>query len=114
MFSFFKKKPLYIIHLSSDTGVPPIPVYDKRVTIGRGLNHVLTLPDNSISRNHLVVTFRNGEIMVMDLGTSNGSKLSGDVLPANVEVPYSKGQLLMLGKSTIEIKFEIYVDAKAK
>lgn len=114
VFNFFKKKPLYIIHLSSDTGVPPIPVYDKRASIGRGLNHILTLPDSSISRNHLEVLFRNGELMVMDLGTSNGTKLDGNILPANVEVPYAEGQSLVLGKSPVEIKFELYVEAEKK
>lgn len=112
MFSFLKKKPLYVIHLSEDTGVPPIPVYENKVTIGRGTQHVLAIPDNSISRNHLEVNFNKGVIFITDLGTSNGTKINEEPLPANVPVPYKEGQVLRLGQSKIRILFEIYKPKK--
>jgi pSer/pThr/pTyr-binding forkhead associated (FHA) protein len=108
MFSFLQKKPNFIIRLTDDTGVPPIPVYDKKIIIGRGNNHVLAIPDASISRNHVEITFRDGEILVTDLGTSNGTKLDGHPIPPSIPVPYSEGQVLQLGQSEVSIRFEFF------
>jgi S-DNA-T family DNA segregation ATPase FtsK/SpoIIIE len=110
MLNLFQKKPNFIILLSEDTGVPPIPVYEKKIIIGRGTNHVLAIPDNSISRNHVEVVFREGVITVTDLGTSNGTKIDGELLPGNVPVPYREGQMLTLGQSEVAIRFELYRD----
>ncbi len=108
MFSFLYKKPNFVIKLPEDTGVPPIPVYDKKIIIGRGTNHVLAIPDNSISRNHVEVVYRNGEILVTDLGTSNGTKLDGETIPSNIPVPYTEGQTMILGQSEVAIRFELF------
>lgn len=106
MFNFFKKKPKYYIHLEGDSEVPPIAIYDKKVVIGRGSNHVLVLPDNSISRNHLEISYSDGKIQIIDLGTSNGTKLDGHLIPANIPVSYTEGQALVLGQSALIIKIE--------
>lgn len=108
MLSFFRKKPFFIIRLSEDTGVPPIPVYEKKIIIGRGTNHILALPDTSISRNHIEVNFKDGNLSVIDLGTSNGTKINGEFIPANVVIPYVEGQVVQLGQSQVQIRFELY------
>jgi S-DNA-T family DNA segregation ATPase FtsK/SpoIIIE len=107
MFKFFKKSPYYIIHLSQETGVPPIPVFDKKIIMGRSANHVLAIPDNSISRNHVEVIFNSGVITIMDMGTSNGTKLNDQQIPANLPVEYHEGQVLTLGHCSVGIIFEI-------
>lgn len=107
MFKFFKKSPLYIIYLSEETGVPPIPVYDKKIIIGRSANHVLAIPDNSISRNHVEVVFSNGVITVMDMETTNGTKINEQPIPANLPVEYHNGQVLTLGHCNVGIIFEL-------
>jgi S-DNA-T family DNA segregation ATPase FtsK/SpoIIIE len=111
MFKFFKKSPLYIIHLSEETGVPPIPVYDKKIIIGRSANHVLAIPDQSISRNHVEIIFSNGVITIMDMGTSNGTKLNDQQIPANLPVDYHIGQILTLGHCSVAITFEFPEEA---
>lgn len=108
MFSFWHKKPNFVIRLAEGTGVPPIPVYEKKIIIGRGTNHVLAIPDSSISRNHVEVIFRDGEILITDLGTSNGTKLDGELIPSNIPVPYKEGQTMILGQSEVLIKFEVF------
>lgn len=108
MINLFQKKPNFIIRLPEDTGVPPIPVYEKKVIIGRGNNHVVAIPDSSISRNHVEITFKDGVIFVADLGTSNGTRLDGEQIPSNMPVPYTEGQLLTLGQSPVGIRFEIF------
>lgn len=108
MFNLFKKDPFFIIKLNEDTGVPPIPVYDKKIIIGRGTNHVLAIPDNSISRNHVEVTFKDGEILITDLGTSNGTRIDGEAIPPNVPMPYEEGRVLILGQCELAIRFELF------
>ena len=107
MFNLFKKKPYFIIRLSEDSGVPPIPVYEKKIIIGRGAHHVLAIPHNSISRNHISVEFRDGVIFVTDLATSNGTKIDGEMIPPKLAVPYQASQVITLGQSEVPIRFEI-------
>jgi pSer/pThr/pTyr-binding forkhead associated (FHA) protein len=106
MLKLFSKSPLYTIHLSEETGVPPIPVYDKKIIIGRSANHVLAIPDNSISRNHVEIVYNHGVLTVMDMGSSNGTKINEHQIPANLVVEYHVGQVLTLGHCTVEIIFE--------
>jgi pSer/pThr/pTyr-binding forkhead associated (FHA) protein len=105
MLKFFKKPILYSIHLSEETGVPPIPVYDKKIIIGRSANHVLAIPDASISRNHVEIVYSSGAITIMDMGTSNGTKINEQPIPANLPVEYHVGQVLTLGRCNIGIIF---------
>jgi S-DNA-T family DNA segregation ATPase FtsK/SpoIIIE len=114
MFKFFKKTPLYIIHLSQETGVPPIPVYDKKIVIGRSANHVLAIPDNSISRNHVEIVYSGGVITIKDMGTSNGTKINEQQIPAHLPVEYHSGQVLTLGHCAVGIIFEFPGEGGAK
>ncbi len=111
MLSLFKKKPYFFIRLNDDAGVPPIPVYDKKIIIGRGMNHVLSIPDNSISRNHVQVEFRDGVLLITDLATSNGTKIDGEIIPGSMPVPYHPSQIVVLGQSQVSIQFEVLKSA---
>jgi pSer/pThr/pTyr-binding forkhead associated (FHA) protein len=108
MFKIFKKNPNYTIYLNEETGVPPIPVYDKKIIIGRGTNHILAIPDHSISRNHVEVIFREGTIFIVDLVTANGTRIDGELIPASTPIPYTEGQTLVLGQSEVLIQFQIF------
>ena len=112
MLKFFKKSFLYLIHLSEETGVPPIPVYDKKIIIGRSTNHVLAIPDHSISRNHAEIVYSNGVITIMDMATSNGTKINEQTIPPNMPVEYHVGQVLTLGNCPVGIIFEFPEDEK--
>lgn len=112
MFNFLQKKPLFIIHLNEEAGVPPIPVYEKKIIIGRSGNHVLAIPDNSISRNHIEVNYRGGSLFITDLGTSNGTKVEGVVIDPNVPILYNEPQIIVLGQSEVKIYFEIFKKEK--
>lgn len=114
MLSLFKKKPYYIIKLSEESGVPPIPVYQKKIVIGRGVNHVLSIPDNSISRNHVEVEYKDGVILITDLSTSNGTKINGENIPGRMPVAYQPTQVVMLGQSQVLIQFELLPKENAK
>jgi hypothetical protein len=59
--------------------------------------------DHGVSRLHAVIRRLDNQIVVMDLGSSNGSYLNGVRLIANVESPLAQGDLLALGKLKIQI-----------
>ncbi len=104
----FKRNPNCIIHLSTETGAPPIPVYDKKFIIGRKATHVVAIPDNSISRDHIEVQVTDSEVLIKDLGTSNGTKIDGQTIASQVPIPYTEGQMITLGHSTIGIVIELF------
>ncbi len=110
----FKRNPQFIVHFNSETGVPPIPIFEKRFIVGRKPTHLVAIPDNSISRDHLEVIFQDSQIFVMDLETSNGTKLDGHKIPSNIQVPYQQGQVIWLGHSNVSLTIELFEEDREK
>src|SRR5215475_5954496 len=50
------------------------------VTIGREEGNVLRLNDERVSRFHAKVQFDNGEIILTDLESTNGTRVNGNVI----------------------------------
>src|SRR6059058_6349933 len=50
------------------------------VTIGREEGNILRLNDERVSRYHAKVQFDNGEIIITDLESTNGTRVSGNVV----------------------------------
>src|SRR6516162_3199977 len=50
------------------------------VTIGREEGNVLRLNDERVSRFHAKVQFDNGEIILTDLESTNGTRVNGNVV----------------------------------
>ncbi len=53
---------------------------DQELTIGRGDTNDVVLSDNGASRKHAVVSFREGEWWVDDLGSTNGTFVNGTMI----------------------------------
>lgn len=110
----FKRNPILIVHLNSDTGIPPIPVFEKRFVMGRKPTHLVSIPDNSISRDHVEVIFQDGQVFVMDMGTSNGTTIDGQRIPNNIPTHYHQGKIINLGKSNVFMTIEIFEEDREK
>jgi len=110
----FKRNPLLIVHLNSDTGIPPIPVFEKRFVVGRKPTHLVSIPDNSISRDHVEVIFQDNQIFIMDMGTSNGTTIGGQQIPSNIPTPYQQGKIINLGKSNVHLAIEVFEEDRDK
>ena len=54
-----------------------IPVADEPVTIGRMADSTVVLTDESVSRRHAEVRRQGSSIVVVDLGSTNGTKVNG-------------------------------------
>ena len=71
--------------------------------IGRSQEADIPLADESISRLHAKVQYRNDEFILVDLGSKNGTFLNG----TNVhECPLRAGDEIMIGNHSLQFLFE--------
>lgn len=91
-----------------------LPLTDRNeFTLGRVSEGQPIMPDldltpyqayaNGVSRLHAVVKRDSKRIVIMDLGSSNGTYVNGKRLTANVERLLSHGDVIALGKLKIQI-----------
>lgn len=77
----------------------------EKLTIGRSDEHAdVLIEGDQISRLHLAVFRKNGELEVSDLGSKNGSWAEGARLAANVPVKVSDGTVLRLGDTLFVLR----------
>lgn len=72
------KEPSKLAKLSwkhPETGIlnEHVLVEGATATIGRSANNDICIPDRHVSRQHAVITYRDGIFMVSDLGSANGT-----------------------------------------
>ena len=93
-----------------------LPLADRtEFTLGRAAEGQPIMPDvdltpynayaNGVSRLHAVIKQINNKIVVMDLGSSNGTYVNGERLSPYVEQPLSHGDTLFLGKLQLQVLF---------
>jgi len=49
-------------------------------TIGRSANNTIPIPERHVSRQHAVISFRDGIFMISDLGSANGTYVNDKLL----------------------------------
>ncbi|MDI1242776.1 MAG: FHA domain-containing protein [bacterium] len=73
-----------------------------RVTIGRTPDNIISFSgDEKISRNHAYIEQRGDEFYIVDLGSSNGSKLNG--IPFTGEHHLNSGDYAIFGNSSVVV-----------
>ena len=85
-------------------------------TLGRSAEGQPIVPDvdlspynayaNGVSRLHAVLKLIQDKIVVMDLGSSNGTCLNGSRMSPYVETPVAHGDVIYLGKFKMQILIE--------
>ncbi|WP_173079076.1 DUF1707 and FHA domain-containing protein [Phytohabitans rumicis] len=81
-----------------DLRLPPAPGF---YVIGRDTHCDLRLTDDSVSRRHAMLTSVDGQWMVVDLGSTNGTRVNGWRL--QVQTPLRPGDVLDLGLQRLRI-----------
>jgi pSer/pThr/pTyr-binding forkhead associated (FHA) protein len=56
--------------------------FDERLTIGRSDDHTIVVKAPGISRHHVEVTVVGRKVMLKDLGSANGTKVNGTIVPS--------------------------------
>jgi hypothetical protein len=92
-----------VLHLSSR----------KEFTLGRTVEGQPILPDVDlspfdaftlgVSRLHAALRIINGELVVTDLGSSNGTRVNGQKIVPHVDYPINHGDIIALGKLKIQV-----------
>jgi pSer/pThr/pTyr-binding forkhead associated (FHA) protein len=73
----------------------------ERTTVGRVEDNAFQIADPSVSSHHCEILLRNGEVVIHDLGSTNGSFINNTQITESVLKP---GQTLRLGQ--VELKLE--------
>jgi FHA domain/Domain of unknown function (DUF1707) len=81
-----------------DLRLPPAP---GRYVIGRDFGCDLRLAHDSVSRRHAMLTSVGGQWMVVDLGSTNGTRINGWRL--QVQTPLRPGDILDLGLQRLRV-----------
>ena len=71
------------------------------VTIGRDPGNDITLPSAAVSREHAVVTLRDGRWFVEDRGSFNGTFLNGTRLQPGTPLPLRHSDRIGIGGETL-------------
>ena len=93
--------PRFLLRVrSGDTPGTEVPLVGSRVAVGRLNSSELSLPDSTVSREHAAVVKRGDTWWVVDLGSTNGTKVNG-VLAA--EQPLNVGDRIEFGDAVVEL-----------
>src|SRR5437660_7625370 len=72
-----------------------------KTTVGRVSDNAFEIPEASVSSHHAELTLRGNEVLVKDLGSTNGTFINGEKIEEGVLKP---GQTLRVGM--IEMRLE--------
>jgi pSer/pThr/pTyr-binding forkhead associated (FHA) protein len=76
-----------------------------KTTIGRGDHNTLTIRDNAVSQTHCEILVFGPEVIVRDLGSSNGTVVNGERLH-NQQRSLLAGQIVKFGSITARLELE--------
>ncbi|MFN8373787.1 MAG: FHA domain-containing protein [Anaerolineae bacterium] len=103
-----------ILLVIQDTPVRLLLLQNSAVTLGRMDTRANIYPDldltpyggseTGVSRTHATLVYKNRALYVTDLGSSNGTYLNGERLQAHKPEPVLIGEVLVLGRLTVQIE----------
>ncbi len=79
---------------------PLLPI----TSLGRASTNTISLPDETASLEHALITQRNGKWWLEDLGSRNGTTLNGQAVTMPTVV--STGDLIGLGRAQFKLELE--------
>ncbi|HVU05736.1 MAG TPA: FHA domain-containing protein [Polyangiaceae bacterium] len=74
---------------------------ERPYVVGRAKAADLDVDDPDLSRRHVEILRRGGQVVVRDLGSKNGSFLDDQKVPENGEAPWPKNAKLVIGKTAL-------------
>lgn len=76
-------------------------------TIGRGAySEDLVIDDKTVSSPHLSICYDGIDVYIMDLGSTNGTKLNGEKIAGKEMRRVNSGDTVTIGYTTLKISFE--------
>jgi two-component system cell cycle response regulator len=93
-----KRNRAYLVVLAGVSAGEMHKVQADKTIIGRGPNVTLRLNDEGVSREHCQVIFEGAEVVLQDLGSTNGTFCNGTRVDRRV---LADGDKIMVGSTTI-------------
>lgn len=91
---------------SGDSGYAPGQQFALRTvtTLGRDLSNDIVVADSYASTRHARIERQeDGRFWLVDLGSSNGTQLNGQLVRPNVPVPLDSGDVISVGKVELKV-----------
>ena len=86
----------FALRVGSDTHI-----IDGSITLGRSSSSGLVIADSEVSRAHSEVAVVGGELVVRDLGSTNGTRVNGDIIVTPTKL--SAGDVITVGNTEIGV-----------
>jgi phage tail-like protein len=86
--------------------VQVVPLNLPVITIGRAPDNTLSLSDLLISRRHAEIRVQDGVPVLIDVGSSNGTRIDGERILPNQPYPITTGTVVQVGSYTISYQPE--------
>jgi predicted component of type VI protein secretion system len=91
----------------------PLTFDAPRIVLGRGAQCDVRLPDASVSARHASIRAHNSGWVVVDEGSTNGTRLNGERLSAQAPRPLRTGDVLHLGRMEVKVRIGAAVPTTA-
>jgi pSer/pThr/pTyr-binding forkhead associated (FHA) protein len=92
-------QPARLVVLAGPRTGLEVPVTEHEVSIGRGPENLVVLPDISVSRHHAMLRRENGRYVLLDQASGNGTRLNGKPVTRS---PLRSGDRIAFGDSLVE------------
>jgi pSer/pThr/pTyr-binding forkhead associated (FHA) protein len=99
-----QNKLTHQIILTLDNESRTLQCEGEELLVGRDERADIVVANPKVSRQHLKIFFRNGNISIEDLGSQNGTFLDGNPIPARQAQPLDYGKRIRLGTSEIYLE----------
>src|SRR3954449_12130021 len=80
----------------------------EKITVGRVSDNAFEIPESSVSSHHAEIVLQGSDVLIRDLGSTNGTFINGEQINEAVLKP---GQILRFG--TVELRLETPESAPA-
>ncbi len=74
--------------------------------LGRSDAVDVVIGDGAVSSKHLMITYDGEGVYIVDLGSTNGTKLNGEKIMAREPRKLSSGDTVLIGKTTLTFRFD--------
>jgi pSer/pThr/pTyr-binding forkhead associated (FHA) protein len=71
---------------------------DDQVTVGRVDDNIIVIADISVSSHHAELTLKDGDYVLRDIGSTNGTRVNGRDAAEGQDIPLQDGDSVLFGK----------------
>jgi pSer/pThr/pTyr-binding forkhead associated (FHA) protein len=98
----FMEVRLLVAHRSAETKQIRLGA---ETLIGRGPDCKLRISSGQVSRRHCLIKVDESSVSIRDLGSANGTRLNGETIAAETDVPILNGSTLAVGPLKFVVQF---------